>query len=229
MGDYDFAELLEQTRERFSLGASGDELMACLLTELKSLHSEAEALLLEQEAGDRGLIACHAGCDDCCVVNVSILLLEGFSIVKFLHQLPPAASEEIAQRLDQLWVRIRGLDDEERLAVRQKCTFLDQKGYCSIYPVRPLYCRSVTSTDAEVCKTAVISKIHGEFQPILIHQFQQQLYETLYAGIGAGLEQADLDGRSFQLSGLVRYLLRNPDEGAELLIERSLNWEQLYA
>ena len=229
MGDYDFAELLEQTRERFSLDARRNDLLAGLLTELESLHSEAGALLLEQEEGDRSLIACHAGCDSCCVVNVSISLLEGLSIVRFLDQLTPAAREEIAQRLDELWVRIRGLDDEERLAVRQKCTFLDQKGYCSIYPVRPLYCRSVTSTDAEVCKTAVTSKIHGEFQPILIHQFQQQLYETLYAGIRAGMEQAELDGRSFQLTGLVRYLLRNPDEGAELLIERSLNWEQLYA
>lgn len=228
MGDYDFAELLEQTRERFSLDARRNDLLAGLLTELESLHSEAGALLLEQEEGDRSLIACHAGCDSCCVVNVSISLLEGLSIVRFLDQLTPAAREEIAQRLDELWVRIRGLDDEERLAVRQKCTFLDHQGYCSIYPVRPLYCRSVTSTDAEVCKTAVTSKIHGEFQPILIHQFQQQLYETLYAGIRAGMEQAELDGRSFQLTGLVRYLLRNPDEGVELLIERSLNWEQLY-
>lgn len=228
MEPFDFAELLAQTSHRFSPDIKRDDLLAYLLTELNTIRSQAEILVLAQEAGDRRYIACHAGCDHCCVVNVSISLLEGISIVHFLHQLPIAASAKTTRKLDQLWIKIRGLDDDERLVLRQKCAFLDHHGCCSIYPVRPLFCRSISSIDAELCQAAVVCKIYGESQPILMHQFQQQLYETLYLGISKGLEQVNLDGRSFQLSGLVRYLLCHPDKGQELLSERLLNWEQLY-
>jgi hypothetical protein len=62
-----------------------------------------------------------------------------------------------------------------------------------------------------------------------MHQFQLQLYETLFFAVGEGLNQVGLDGRSFQLSGLVRYLLRNSGNEAELLTNASLTWNALYA
>ena len=228
MGNFDFAQFQQQTQKRFALPVSDAKGVALLLDELDAVFSEAEMLIQQHEEGDRSLLACGAGCQDCCVVNVSITLLEGISIARFLRQLEAAELAQIASRLDNLWCAVRGLEDDERLLARRKCAFLDDQGRCLIYPVRPLFCRSISSTDVELCRAAVTGQVFGEEQPVLMHQFQLQLYKTLFLGVGDGLEKAGLDGRSFQLCGLVRYLLNHPDRDTGLLMNPSLSWDELY-
>ncbi|MCW8860661.1 MAG: YkgJ family cysteine cluster protein [Deltaproteobacteria bacterium] len=229
MEQVSLADFLKQAQKRFALPDNQGDFVEQLLLELEKVCSEAETLLVQQRAGDRSLIACAAGCAHCCVVNVSISVLEGLSILRFINQLDDKKREQISVRLDELWIKVRGLDDDERLAQRKKCAFLDHQGCCVIYPVRPLFCRSISSTDPEICRSAVTSKLYGDSQPLLMHQFQLQLYETLFFAVGEGLNQVGLDGRSFQLSGLVRYLLRNSGNEAELLTNASLTWNALYA
>lgn len=114
------------------------------------------------------------------------------------------------------------------MLMQRSCAFLDDHGSCRIYPVRPLLCRSITSTDARQCRETLAGKVFGEELPVLMHRFQQQLYECLFAGFGEGLEAGGIDGRSFQLSGLVRYLLDHPEREQELFAGHRLNWEELY-
>ena len=229
METFDFAQIQQQTQRRFSAYGAAEIDVSQLLGELGDVFSEAENLLQQQKEGDRSLIACAAGCQSCCVVNVSITLLEGISIVSFLRQLDSSTLAQIASILDKLWRDVRGLDDDERLLTRRKCAFLDDQGWCLIYPVRPLFCRSVTSTDVELCRAAVTGQAFGEQQPVMMHQFQLQLYKTLFLGVADGLAEAGLDGRSFQLCGLIRYLLLgHSDEEIELLTESSLSWDEIY-
>ena len=228
MGNFDFAQMQLQTQKRFAISITDETGVTKLLMELDAIFSEAEILIQHHEEGDRSLLACCSGCQDCCVVNVSIALLEGISIVRFLRQLETADLEKIASRLDKLWCAVRGLEDDERLLSRRKCAFLDDQGCCLIYLVRPLFCRSISSTDVELCRAAVTGQVFGESQTVMMHQFQLQLYKTLFLGVGDGLEQAGLDGRSFQLCGLVRYLLSHPDKEVALLTESSLDWNELY-
>lgn len=228
MGTFDFAQLQQQTEKRFSSFGNAETDMTFLLEELDSICAEAENLIQQHKEGDRNLIACAPGCQSCCVVNVSITLLEGISIARFLRQLEPSALAAVTSTLDKLWRDVRGLEDDERILARRQCAFLDDRGWCLIYPVRPLFCRSVTSTDVETCRAAVSGQVFGELQPVMMHQFQLQLYKTLFSGVAEGLAQAGLDGRSFQLSGLVRYLLNHPDQEAELLSESSLSWDKIY-
>ncbi len=162
------------------------------------------------------------------MVNVSITLLEGISITRFLRSLDSDLVAQITSRLDQLWRDVRGLDDEERLFARRKCAFLDDQGCCLIYPVRPIFCRSISSTDVELCRAAVTGPVFGELHPVMMHQFQLQLYKILFLGVADGLALAGLDGRSFQLCGLVRYLLNYPNREVELLTESSLSWDEIY-
>ncbi len=199
-----------------------------LLAELRQIETEAEAFLDRNPHGDRSLIDCGAGCGSCCVVNVSTLIPEGLAIVHYLQQLDEETRSKIADKLEDLWQAVRGLDDEERMFLRRGCAFLDDQGCCSIYPVRPLLCRSITSTDAESCRQALSGQVFGEESAVIMHQFQQQLYECLFSGVAAGLEKAGLDGRSFQVSGLVRYLLGHPEVEAELLNGKRLSWQELY-
>lgn len=228
MASFDFAQFQLAIQKRFSLPDSTTIDIAQLLLGLETVCSEAESLLEQQEDGDRSLLACGAGCQDCCVVNVSITLLEGVSILQFLHQLNSADLARIIARLDKLWCDVRGLDDDERMMLRRKCAFLDDQGCCVIYPVRPLFCRSISSTDVELCRGAITGQVFGELQPVMMHQFQLQLYKTIFLGVADGLAQAGLDGRSFQLCGLIRYLLNHPDQEKDLLTKSSLSWNDLY-
>ncbi len=229
MERFDFRQLLLQTQKRFALPTFDKSDVAPLLAELTQVCSEAETLIERQQGGDRSLLACGPGCQDCCVVNVSITLLEGIAMARFLRQLDSVDLAQIVARLDQLWRDVRGLDDDERMILRRKCAFLDDQGWCLVYPVRPLFCRSISSTDVEHCRAAVTGQVFGEVQPVMMHQFQLQLYKTLFSGVADGMARAGLDGRSFQLCGLVRYLLSHPDRDEELLMQSSLCWDQLYA
>jgi len=228
MEPFDFAQLHQHTEKRFSVLENTEIDVARLLEELHDVCTEAETLIQQQKEGDRNLIACAPGCQSCCVVNVSISLLEGISIARFLRQLDYSVLAQVTSTLDKLWCDVRGLDDDERLLVRRKCAFLDDQGWCLIYPVRPLFCRSVTSTDVEACRTAITGQPLGDLQTVMMHQFQLQLYKTLFSGVVDGLKHAGLDGRCFELSGLVRYLLSHPDEESELLGGVSLSWDKLY-
>lgn len=221
-------ELQKKISTRIAAAGRQADPVSSLLTELRNIYLDADSLL-RRNSENSHLIACRAGCAHCCVVNVSISLLEGLAITEFIRQLDEAERDRLFFSLERLWIRIRGLDDDERLALKQPCAFLDDQGHCTIYPVRPLFCRGVTSTDPEVCRSAVVSKLYGEFQPILMHHYQRQLYETLYLGIAEGLGHADLDDRSFQLSGLVRFLLRQKPVSNSLLHQKALSWDQLYA
>lgn len=199
-----------------------------LLPEMQRMADEAEQFLHKRPEGDRALIACGPGCGSCCVVNVSTLIPEGLAIVRYLRQRDEMSQQQIADKLEDLWRAIRGLDDDERMFLRRSCAFLDEQGFCGIYPARPLLCRSLSSTDAERCRQGLTEQVFGMEPSVLGHLFQQQLYETLFSGIADGLERAGLDGRSFQVSGLVRYLLKNPQAEPELLAGKRLSWQELF-
>jgi len=198
-----------------------------ILKELQMVGDEAESLIAE-DPGDRSLIDCAAGCKTCCVVNVSTLLPEGLAIARYLQTQGQETVQATRERLEALWGEVRGLDDEDRLFVRRSCAFLDEKGCCSIYPVRPLLCRSVTSTDAQNCRDALSGLVLGEETAVLMHQFQQNLYESLFTGVADGLEATGLDGRSFQLTGLLRYLLKHPQAETDWMDGKRLSWQDIF-
>ena len=228
MSSFDFVSLQTSSKNRFAVAINSESGLVQLLAELDALGAEAETLILQDETGDRSLIACCAGCQYCCVVNVSITLLEGIAIARFLRKLDPEVLVQVRLRLDKLWRDVRGLEDDERLVLRRKCAFLDEHGCCIIYLVRPLFCRSISSAAVAACQDAVAGATFDEVKPVLMHQFQLQLYKVLFSAVGAGLEQAGLDGRSFQLCGMVRYLLNHPTEELPLLTAATLSWMDLY-
>jgi len=227
MEDLTLAQCQEIVRENVTRICRTPEPVTPLLAELQRISSEAEGFL-RNDSADRSLIDCGPGCGSCCVVNVSTLLPEGIAIARFLRRLDDEQRRLISETLDLLWREIRGLDDEERMLMRRPCAFLDAQGCCSIYPVRPLLCRSISSTDARSCRDALAGKIFGEDRPVLMHQFQQQLYQSLFTGYAAGLEAGGLDGRGFQLTGLIRFLLGDPGAERDLFAGGRLNWEDLY-
>lgn len=113
--------------------------------------------------------ACHAGCSACCHQIVDVLNREASLVTDFVAQEMPAPQRERAREQADAWLRTFNgvtraatpaapLRPEEVNAARvefrrrrEACPFLIG-GQCTIYPVRPVICRShIVETDPEAC------------------------------------------------------------------------------
>jgi Fe-S-cluster containining protein len=196
-----FSNQLQQTARALLHAAAPDQQLGEVA---RAVHEMAEiALVKHLEAPEK--IACHAGCGHCCIVNVAVLAPEIDAIIAYLsRRMPRHQLRRLALRAEELFHQVHGLDDVERLITRRACLLLDGSGCCSIYPVRPLLCRALTSTDAKRCQEAIALAALGEETPILANIFQQELFNRAFVSLGTVLEQAGLNGKSRPLTGALR-------------------------
>lgn len=80
---------------------------------------DAAVAALAARAGDA--LRCRVGCDACCAAGLSVLPVEATAIAVHLARTPPTLPPK---------------------ARPDRCAFLDEAGACSIYPSRPLLCRT---------------------------------------------------------------------------------------
>ena len=163
------------------------------------------------DSAERSLVACGPGCGACCVLNVAVLFPEAIAITWFLRRrLSDEQLDSLRARLQDLLTRTRWLDDEERLFVRVPCAFLNAQGSCMIHSVRPLLCRSITSTDPETCQDAVAMAPLDGAPCVEMNLFQKQFIDTVYTELAGALEDLGLDHRPRRLSAAVLALLAEP-------------------
>lgn len=164
------------------------------------------------ESDERSLVACAPGCGTCCVLNVSVLLPEIVAIGRFLEKrLDVAAFGRLRERLAELRRRVHGLDDEERIFLRQPCAFLDEQARCMVHPVRPLLCRSVTSIDPVSCRGAVTLAPLEDPPLVVMNLFQKQLMEVAFCALGQALKDNGLDDRPRHLGPATHAYLQQPE------------------
>lgn len=102
---------------------------------------------------------CRRGCHQCCLPNLTISELERQQIQSFIQE------HQLHDKLEKLQQ-----DDPHE---GSRCAFLDAQGDCSIFPVRPIICRS-----------------HGA--PALVNQQELQYCELNFTGESAGsIKQGD--------------------------------------
>lgn len=191
---------------------------------MNQLVATAEATL-EKYLPDKEQIACQAGCGTCCMLNVAVLFPEVVAIVEYVvNSWPLDRQRNLAARVAELYRKVRHYDDDQWLTLRESCAFLDEAGSCSIYPVRPLICRSVTSVDPRHCEEALEDPFSGTARPILMNLFQKSLMETTFIALGDALEQMGFDTRSGQLAVGVQRLLVMP-ELKEIFLNRGEVWD----
>jgi len=207
--------------ESFDIGQYEEKMRHMAMKHL-SIRVEPEHLMnqilaiaegtLDKHLSDKDQIACKAGCSSCCMLNVAVLFPEVAAIVKYVvDSWPSDRLRTLTERIEDLYHKIRHCDDDEWIELREHCAFLDESGSCSIYPVRPLICRSVTSIDPRHCEEALETPASGIARPILMNMFQKSLMETTFIALGDALEQMGFDTRSGQLVVGVRQLLEEPE------------------
>lgn len=215
-------KIQEMVMERLSV-PDGELDLGGLMGEIV-MTAESE---LAEHLSDDGELACRAGCGTCCMLNVAVLFPEVVAIVDYvLESWPPDRLRALVRRVDQLSRRVAGLDHETRLSLREHCAFLEESGSCAIYPVRPLICRSVTSTDAERCREALEESWPGAARPVLMHLTQKELMEATFIGLGNALEESWFDSRSGQLAVGVQQLLENPRLKERFLAQQPV-WDEI--
>jgi Fe-S-cluster containining protein len=158
--------------------------------------------------GDATRIACGPGCAHCCVVNVAVLQPEATTIVAYLER-KLAAGEFLAlqQKVDALYAAIRWLDEEERIRWKQPCALLDEAGNCSVYPVRPLLCRGMTSIDPETCRQAIDLLPLEDAPPVTVNLFQSFLFNQAFIALARAMENAGHDSRILEMTAAIKTLL----------------------
>jgi len=207
--------------ESFDIGKY-EEKMRYMAMEHLSVMSDPEHMMnqlveiaegtLDKHLNDKDQIACKAGCGSCCMLNVAVLFPEVVAIVKHVvDSWPLDRLRQLTERIEDLYHKIRHCNDDEWIGLREHCAFLDDSGNCSIYPVRPLICRSVTSVDPRHCEEALETPASGTARPILMNMFQKSLMETTFIALGDALERMGFDTRSGQLVVGVRQLLEEPE------------------
>lgn len=206
-GDFDFYGFaMEIERTATALlgdGASADELIqAC-----RVVQEMAETALVRHR-GDASRIACGPGCAHCCVVSVAVLRPEAVTIVAYLERkLSAGHFLALAQKVDTLAAELRWLDEEERIRQRRPCALLDGAGNCSVYPVRPLLCRGLTSVDPETCRQAVELLPLEEAPPVTVNLFQSFLYNQAFLALAQAMANAGLENGSRELTAAIKALL----------------------
>jgi len=172
---------------------------------------------IERELGvarsaDQPDSACGPGCAACCTVNVATLPIEGAVAAAWLaERLTPEEQGARAKALLTFHDRVRWSEDEDRIASRETCPLLERDGRCSIHPVRPLSCRSLSSLDAGDCRRALRERMErdggGE---VRMNVLQQVLYTEAVAVLQMALSRRGLDCRCRDVSGMIGIFLAEP-------------------
>lgn len=106
-------------------------------------------------------IDCGKGCATCCTLRVTATAPEVFMMARFIEATAPAYAQvgiDLRQRLHDADARTRGLDEGQRVALRQRCPFIAQ-GACTLYKVRPLACRGHASYSRRACADAAAGRV----------------------------------------------------------------------
>lgn len=150
-------------------------------------------------------IDCKKGCGYCCILNIPTLLPETHNIANFVKtNFSSRQLNNVKQKIIKYGFQIRNLDDDERIACKKPCTFLSEEESCSIYPVRPILCRSVTSASALSCKQAMENAIMDEESPVLMNLFIKDLYNDFFLAFSDFLAERGIENKSTEITQAIK-------------------------
>ncbi|MBT5433933.1 MAG: YkgJ family cysteine cluster protein [Alphaproteobacteria bacterium] len=164
----------------------------------------------QQASPPERAVACRAGCSLCCHNWVSVTAPEVLLIARELHGREHGGG--MAAAVHQAATAGLGLDRDELLERRLACPLLVD-GLCSIYPVRPLACRSFFSFSLEACQK--VFDLKGEDVPK--PRNAMVLWGVHDRCLWAALKAQGLPHQTYELSHALSLMLQHDDaEGAWL-------------
>lgn len=191
-----------------------------LVLALAALTAAAEE---QAEAGRMPQTACRAGCPHCCVLNVTVLLPEASAIAtRLAGMLPDKELAGLIGRLDYQRMRVRWMEDGERVRRQIDCPFLDGEGSCSIHPFRPFMCRGITSLDSGLCRESLDPTELDVPRTVPMDMARKSVMDDAFCALARAAEQRGMDGRGIELAAGVGAFLSRPELSGLLLAGGSL-------
>jgi Fe-S-cluster containining protein len=170
------------------------------------------------ETGRMRQTACRAGCPHCCVLNVTVLLPEAAAIAaRLAGNLSATDLAGLVARLDYQRMRVRWLEDGERVRCRIGCPFLDGAGGCAIHPFRPLMCRGITSLDSGLCREALNPAEPDAPRSVPMDMALKSAMDDAFRALARVAEERGMDPRGIELSAGVGAFLSRPEMSGLLL------------
>ncbi|WP_022850461.1 YkgJ family cysteine cluster protein [Limisalsivibrio acetivorans] len=169
----------------------------CLSMGMRSYADLADEL---KPAGGEGKPDCRKGCSHCCVVHVTVLVPEAYSLASWAHE---NCGRDFYEKLKEQAARLRWVEEEDRPLMYTPCIFLGEEGECTVHPIRPLLCRGVTSLSEKMCRDAIAMSALGEPISVVMDLVQREHYDKAFKSAAEGIEKAGGDARGYELTWAV--------------------------
>ncbi|BAM89822.1 signal peptide [Bradyrhizobium oligotrophicum S58] len=170
---------------------------------------------IEAQAAHLPALACAKGCPSCCALRVTATAPEIFLLARYIRQIdermPATALGSLSRRVKLANRATRGLNETERMKLRQPCPFV-VRGGCIIHPARPLACRGHASFDRRACALAMA----GRDVDVPLSAPHVALRALVQDALRAALDQAGLASDLYELNHGLALALDDP--------ERERNW-----
>jgi Fe-S-cluster containining protein len=187
---------------RGTLGRSTDvDACVTLVGQVDHLLEQAAQHLPEGDAQ----LACRAGCNFCCHLQVRVLPHEAIALFRYLQsRMAPATAERVRLRIRD---HAQAPDAADHALARRACAFLVE-GECSAYEVRPSACAAYHSVSQQHCEQS----FHDPSLPsgTVALEALMVVALALEEGVTAALQTQGLSHTPIELHTAVAALLANP-------------------
>ncbi|WP_435005604.1 YkgJ family cysteine cluster protein [Tundrisphaera lichenicola] len=142
-------------------------------------------------------VACQSGCTYCCTYPVAASAPEVLAIASFVRE---RFNEErraaLVARVDANIAATQGMDMGQRDRIRLDCPFLEA-GTCSVYEVRPVACRGVSSYSVDDCRED--SEHPGAGVEIHTNGLRELVFGAIREGLAIACKSSSADHRLLEL------------------------------
>ena len=154
---------------------------------------------------------CKPGCHYCCynlpVVTPPEALLMGYHVEQtFTDQ----EKKEVAGRINKILKRIDGFSPYEVAMKRHElpCIFLEE-AMCMAYEVRPVVCRTCTSTSADHCRMIFESRNHRA--RLRCYQHIREIFQAVHAQLIDRCQEMGCQADALPLAEGIRGYFKHPN------------------
>lgn len=154
---------------------------------------------------------CKPGCHYCCynlpVVTPPEALLMGYHVEQTFTE---EGKIEITGRIDKILKRIDGYSPYEVAMMRHElpCIFLKNE-MCMVYQVRPVVCRTCTSTSTEHCK--MIFETGNHRARLRCYQQIREIFQTVYSRLIDRCQEMGCQADALPLAEGIRDYFKHPN------------------
>jgi len=204
----DVAEQMKEVSQRYD--AIFSDFLATVVSALGQAPSIAEAAHIALSLADEAVEAmrvsfvgqpkfdCERGCSACCHLYVAVPPGIPELISQYVHD--RFSAEQKAQLIERLQVSASTFAASRRPELtRSRCPLLDDDGACMVYDVRPISCRSFTSTSKAKCHEMVFEPM-ANTRGVEQNPARYRIYENATKALQATALARDLPHEQMGLS-----------------------------